>query len=398
MVSRTVCPTIDDNPLCEAWPLMSLTSHSDDRSLASRPDTCADDHILVLRAIDACTNRLLEALRTVEDVTRFILDDRWLTRQIKDTRHEASALVRAVVPRDQLVSARDTQNDAGKDTKALDELSRANVQALLDANFNRAQQSLRSLEEHFKLVCPGTASNLEHLRYHIYTVEKIVSCITVGRRVLQDVTIYALIDADEYEARFTQRIETLIESGVDAIQLRDKSLDDRALLCRARRLVELSKESEVLTFVNDRPDIARLANSTGVHLGQEDLPVHEARRILHSTQLIGVSTHGWAQATEAVVAGAHYLGIGPIFPSRTKAFAEFVDESTLQKVFREISLPVFAIGGINGDNVASVADLGGSRIALSSGLNADAEDLRRTVRDLRQALSRTHSVVDHVEP
>src|SRR4051794_10471359 len=105
--------------------------------------------------------------------------------------------------------------------------------------------------------------------------------------------------------------------------MREKDLPDRELLERARQLRQWTRQAGVLFIVNDRPDIARLVEADGVHLGQDDLPVREARRILGPDALVGVSTHNLEQVRQAILDGASYLGVGPTFPSKTKEFREF---------------------------------------------------------------------------
>ena len=122
----------------------------------------------------------------------------------------------------------------------------------------------------------------------------------------------------------------------------------------------------MLFIVNDRPDIARLVEADGVHLGQDDMPVQEARWILGSEALIGVSTHNLDQIRQAVRDGASYIGIGPVFPSRTKEFDEFPGLEFVRDASAETALPAFALGGITLDNVSEVLAAGAKRIAVSS--------------------------------
>jgi thiamine-phosphate pyrophosphorylase len=118
--------------------------------------------------------------------------------------------------------------------------------------------------------------------------------------------------------------------------------------------------------MNDRPDITRLVEADGVHLGQDDMPVQEARRILGSEALIGVSTHDLDQVRQAVRDGASYIGIGPVFPSQTKQFEEFPSLEFVRQANAESVLPAFALGGITLDNVGEVLAAGAKRIAVSS--------------------------------
>src|SRR5207248_7875615 len=110
--------------------------------------------------------------------------------------------------------------------------------------------------------------------------------------------------------------------GAQVVQLREKGLPDRELLALAGQARRWAHKAGLLFIVNDRPDVARLVEADGVHLGQDDLPVREARRILGPDALVGVSTHGVDQLRQAVLDGASYVGVGPTFPSGTKDFAE----------------------------------------------------------------------------
>lgn len=176
----------------------------------------------------------------------------------------------------------------------------------------------------------------------------------------------------------TEKVHQLIDAGVGMIQLRDKHLKDRDLLQRALLVCDIARsprqdgEAMCLVVINDRPDIAAAANADGVHVGQDDLSVKAAREILGPRKLIGVSTHNIEQARAAVLDGANYLGVGPTFPSSTKAFDTFPGTALLKQVAEEISLPAFAIGGITLENLPDVLATGIKRVAVSGAVaNAD---------------------------
>jgi thiamine-phosphate pyrophosphorylase len=169
------------------------------------------------------------------------------------------------------------------------------------------------------------------------------------------------------------------------IQLREKQLDDGRLLALAREVRRITRSFAALFIVNDRPDIAVLAEADGVHLGQNDLPVYAARRIVGPAAVIGVSTHEVAQVRRAVLDGASYLGVGPTFPSRTKEFTEFAGLDFVRQATAETTLPCFVLGGIAADNVAQVVAVGGRCIAVSHAVCA-AEDPRPATAALRAAL------------
>ncbi|MEQ8838025.1 MAG: thiamine phosphate synthase, partial [Lacipirellulaceae bacterium] len=175
------------------------------------------------------------------------------------------------------------------------------------------------------------------------------------------------------EDAFTTLVGQLVEAGVGMIQLRDKKLDDRDLVERAKRLATLTRDKPTLAIINDRADIAASASADGVHLGQEDLAPAAARKIIGPDRLIGISTHSIDQARQAVIDGANYLGAGPTFPSKTKKFDKFSGLEYLKEVATEITLPTFAIGGIDAENLDQVIEAGIERIALSGAVASSQE-------------------------
>jgi thiamine-phosphate pyrophosphorylase len=157
------------------------------------------------------------------------------------------------------------------------------------------------------------------------------------------------------------------------LQLRDKRLADRDLLGRARRLRELTRGTRTLFIMNDRPDLAALSHADGVHVGQEELTIADARAIVGPRVLIGVSTHALEQARAAMREGADYIGVGPTFPSETKQFDSFTGLELLRAVSAQIELPAFAIGGITLDNLSQVLAAGVERVAVSGAIAAAAD-------------------------
>jgi thiamine-phosphate pyrophosphorylase len=179
-----------------------------------------------------------------------------------------------------------------------------------------------------------------------------------------------LIDGRATHAEFCDFARTLVSSGVPMIQLRDKQLDDRRLLERARALREITSERRAVFIMNDRPDLAALARADGVHVGQEELSVKDARTIVGPEALIGVSAHSIEQARQAVLDGASYIGVGPTFPSGTKHFEQFPGLELLRAVAAEIRLPAFAIGGVGLGNLPQVLETGLGRVAVSGAIAA----------------------------
>ncbi len=335
----------------------------------------------VLRPFDAALNRAREGLRVVEDYLRFGCDDAHLTRIAKELRHGLAEAVKGIDPA-HLAACRETQQDVGVTITTSAEGERASLHAVAIANLKRVQEALRSLEEVGKTISPTLGGAMEALRYRSYTLEKAVLTLDASLQRLEHARLYVLIDGS---GDFSRRVETLVPAGADVLQLRDKTLDDRTLLARATELVRLTRGTNTLAIINDRADIAAAANADGVHVGQDELPVHTVRKIVGPGKLIGVSTHNIAQARAAVLDGADYLGAGPVFPSPTKAFDAHAGTSYLREVAAEVRLPTFAIGGITLANLLQVLEAGATRVAVSSAV-ASAADPAAVVLELKSRL------------
>src|SRR5207248_3818354 len=190
------------------------------------------------------------------------------------------------------------------------------------ANLKRLQEALRTLEEFGKLHGPDLGRAVEALRYRSYTLERAVLLGADARQRLAGARLYVLLTRSRCAAALDWTIAEAAAGGATVFQLREKGRGDRELLALARDVRRWTHQAGALFLVNDRPDIARLVEADGVHLGQDDLPVKEARRVLGPDALVGVSTHGVDQLRQAVLDGASYVGVGPTFPSGTKDFAE----------------------------------------------------------------------------
>jgi thiamine-phosphate pyrophosphorylase len=379
-----------------ATPGEKTTRHETTRHETTRHETAREDFAAIeetvadreaiprLRILDAASNRAGEAARVIEDYARFVLDDRHLAGECKSLRHNLTAAL-SVFPAAQRHAARETRADVGTTLTLQTERQRADLRAIVGANFKRLEQALRSLEEYAKPTSPPTAAALEQIRYRAYTLERAIDITADSIDRLAGARLYVLVDGRESVDALARWIDLLIAAEVDVIQLRDKRLGDGELLARARVVRRQTRGSRALFIVNDRPDIARLAGADGVHVGQEELSVKEARTIVGPDALVGRSTHSLEQAREAVLDGANYLGVGPVFPSLTKQFAEFPGLELLRRVSAEIRLPAFAIGGICALNIEEVRGCGFSRVAVSSAVS-DSAAPADAVRELKQRL------------
>ncbi len=339
----------------------------------------------VIRVIDAAANRAREAIRVVEDFVRFTLDDAHLSGLLKGLRHRLAEAL-SVLDTRELVSARDTAADVGTAITTESESRRRSSRDVLCANFKRLQEATRTLEEFTKILDPSLAGRLEQLRYEAYTLEKAALTTAFPRFNLESRRLYLLVSAEASPRSLEQLILESTSAGVDIVQLREKGKSDRELLQVACRVREWTRSTGALFIMNDRPDLALLSEADGVHVGQDELGVREARRVLGPDRLVGVSTHTIEQARQAVLDGADYVGVGPVFASQTKSFEALAGLDFVRQVADEITLPWFAIGGIDLANVRQAVEAGAGRVAVSSAV-CRAEKPGEAARTLASFLS-----------
>lgn len=325
----------------------------------------------VLRLIDANANRAREALRVIEDYARFIRNDQPAAAALKQIRHDLRSALASV--HDHALLCRDTPGDVGTANATPAEQSRADLPAVITAAGKRVGEALRAIEEYLKTIDPQAAGRVEALRYRFYDLETRIARALQPRDRFKDVRLYVLITESCCQGDWFATAAAAIDGGADAIQLREKEMDGSELLTRARRLAELCRKNGVLLIINDRPDIAILSGADGVHLGQGDLPAIEARKLLGSDKVIGVSTHNLDQARSAVADGADYIGIGPVFPSATKPRDILPGLAFAQQVAEQIAIPAVAIAGITADNVDEVRRAGICRIAVTAAVTGAAD-------------------------
>jgi len=350
-----------------------------------RQETAANQ-IDTLRILDAAANRAREGLRVLEDYVRFTLDDAHLTGLLKQCRHNLAESLKSVKP-EKLLRSRNTQQDVGTEISTPAETKRSSSTDVVQANFKRVQEAARTLEEFGKLISPAIGKTLEEIRYRLYTVEKAVLLTAKNRERLAGRNLYLLVTRELCKQSIEKIIRESIAAGVSIVQLREKSLPDRELVKLGKRVREWTRESGALFIMNDRPDLAVLTDADGVHVGQEELSVHEARRIVGPDRLVGFSTHNIEQARQAVLDGADYLGVGPVFPSQTKKFDDFAGLEFVKQAAAEITLPWYAIGGINTENIPQVLDAGATRIAVTGAI-CSADDPAEAALRLRKLSKR----------
>lgn len=203
--------------------------------------------------------------------------------------------------------------------------------------------------------------------------------------------VYAITDSKSGKnKKFLEYCEDLLKGGAKIIQYREKKRDLKLLLEEAKALRELTLKYNATFIVNDYLDIALLSKADGIHIGQDDLPIKDVRKILGENKIIGISTHNPQEAQQAIIDGADYIGVGPIFYTETKE--DVCDPVTLEYldfVNKNINLPYVAIGGIKENNIDKVLALGAKSICLVSEL-VGAENTLETTKRINNMIIHWH--------
>ena len=325
----------------------------------------------MLRIIDANLNRTGEGLRVLEDIARLVLNDAALSQHLKTIRHEL--LIGSLPFNTKLLQARDAEGDVGVNIEVPGQKKEKELPLMIVANARRVQQSLRTIEELAKT--PGITPKLDSerfkaARFNLYSIEREL----LSRLLRQDKAkhirgLFAIIDTQALKGQsHTEAAGQVIRGGARVVQLRDKLLSKRELLPIALKLKALCVEHSVLFIVNDYLDLALATDADGLHLGQNDLPIKIARRLLPIDKILGCSTHTVDQAMAAKSDGADYIAVGSMYPTPSKETAVIVGLDRLRQVRQAVSLPLVAIGGINKDNAAEVIAAGANSVAIISAI------------------------------
>lgn len=201
-----------------------------------------------------------------------------------------------------------------------------------------------------------------------------------------DTRIYFITDSTPYtEQEFLARVRSALSGGVSLIQLREKQRTTREYIDLAQKVGALAAQFGVPLIIDDRIDVALAAGVKGVHLGQSDMPIKTARRILGEDYIIGATAKTVEQALEAYEQGADYLGVGAIYPTTTKVKTVLTSTETLDKICKAVPIPVNAIGGLNKDNIDVLNGIGIKGVCAVSAI-MKAPDPEAAVRELSAAV------------
>jgi thiamine-phosphate pyrophosphorylase len=334
----------------------------------------------VLRIIDANINRVSEGLRVIEDIQRFIFNNEEVSKKIREMRH----LVRKGFYCKELLESRNVIGDIGvtiSKNSLLDQ--KHSLEDLLISNFKRVEEGLRSIEESLKIIDHYKESKIyENIRFQVYDLE----IILLAKKNIPKTDIYAILGEEFSKGRSNIEVaKELIEADVKIIQYREKDKSKKKKYEECKAIRALTKEKGVTFIVNDDISIALAVKADGIHIGQDDMPIEEVKR-LAPNMIIGLSTHNENQAKLAIEKEADYIGVGAIFNTTTKKDVEKSKGlNYLKWVSENISVPYVAIGGVKEENIISVRDHGGYCFAMISEITG-AENIKGKIKSIRSKL------------
>lgn len=198
-----------------------------------------------------------------------------------------------------------------------------------------------------------------------------------------DTSLYFITDSSNYtEQEFINRLEKALQGGVTLMQLREKDKTTREYIELARKVHSITKKYNVPLIIDDRVDVALAIDAEGVHVGQSDMPVKLARKLMGENKIVGATTKTVEQAKEAYAQGAGYLGVGAIYPTTTKVKTVLTSTDTLRDICNAVPIPVNAIGGLNKDNIDVLEDIPISGICVVSAI-MKADDPKKATEELK---------------
>ena len=199
-----------------------------------------------------------------------------------------------------------------------------------------------------------------------------------------DTTLYFITDSTGFsEEEFLSRVEQALKGGVTLLQLREKEKTTREYIALAEKVHKLTQKYNIPLIIDDRIDVAMAVNAEGVHLGQSDMPVDIARKILGKDKIIGATAKTVPQALEAYANGADNLGVGAIYPTTTKVKTVLTSVDTLKEIVKAVPIPVNAIGGLNKNNIDILENTGIAGVCVVSAI-MKADNPKKTAEEIKE--------------
>ena len=328
----------------------------------------------IAQIIDANLDRAREGLRVLEDWARFGLCRDDIVREIKDYRQ--------ILGRHHLTEykqARSYQPDICIGLSHPEQFKRIKTEEIISSNSSRVQEALRVIEEFARNKNNELALAASKIRYEIYQLEIQLLRANEKNIRLKKLTNNNLYYITSNHKEVINQVQLMLNCGVRIVQYRFKSGNDSYNINNAIKIRKLCIEHEALFIVNDRLDIALASDADGLHLGQDDLDINHARGILGPTKIIGISASNEIDIKKAIKDGADYLGIGPIFESSTKENKIPLGIEKIKSLTKEISIPWFAIGGINSSNISILKKINITKVAMISDLNSSENSKEKAI-------------------
>tara|TARA_A100001388_G_scaffold271101_1_gene249429 strand:- start:139 stop:1191 length:1053 start_codon:yes stop_codon:yes gene_type:complete len=316
----------------------------------------------IFQIIDANLDRAREGLRVLEDWARFGLGNEKFVVRIKNFRQ--------ILGKNHLEIYKISRNHIKDQCKGLshnEQNNRKNPQKIISSNSARIQEALRVIEEFSRHHNNKLSKIASDIRYEIYTLEIDLLNLNThkeAKSIISENNLYSITDKRE---NLLEIIEKILLGGVKIIQHRFKGGIDKDHFKDAVKIKNLCKKYNSLFIVNDRVDIAIASNADGVHIGQDDIDIKTARKLLGCSKIIGVTANNSTDIANAIKNGCDYIGIGPVFKTFTKN-KEPLGIEKIKALTKDINIPWFAIGGINKANISSLKNSGINKVAVVSGL------------------------------
>jgi thiamine-phosphate pyrophosphorylase len=329
------------------------------------------------RIIDANFNRAREAIRAMEEYCRFSLNSEELTKRAKKIRHDLSTAI-GKLEAGRLISSRDTLGDVGIGRKVDKQLMRGELKDCFTAGCKRLTEALRVLAETTQTVDKSVAEVLENLRYAAYEIEKDIIIFGDTYERYKQVKLYIIITSN-IPTEVISLTYKCADGGADCVQLRAKDIEGDVLFALAVEFAGICKEAGMLSIINDRVDVAVASGADGVHLGQNDLPIEQARRLQLTPLITGKSTHSPKQLRAACKERPTYAALGPIHTTATKPTTpavglEYVRQA--KEILAGTGIGNVAIGGITKDNVEEVLEAGADAIAVCAAVTKASDPVK----------------------
>ncbi len=317
----------------------------------------------IYQIIDANLDRAREGLRVLEDWARFGLGKEKYVERIKNFRQ--------ILGKNHLDVYKQSRNHVKDKCKGLthqEQINRKTFKQIISSNSARVQEALRVIEEFSRLHNSELSKIASEIRYEIYTLEMDLLNLSKCKKseeILKENDLYVITNQKD---NLLEIIEEILIAGVRIIQHRFKKGTDKEHLEEAIKIKNLCKRYNSLFIINDRIDIALASDADGIHLGQDDLDLKTARKLLGYSKIIGISANNEIDISNALKGGCDYIGIGPVFETTTKKNRKPIGIEKIKTLTKDLNIPWFAIGGINSNNISYLKRYGFKKVALVSKL------------------------------